>query len=58
MKLTKRQQSWANLDRTKVYSIADAIEALRPFASKKFDESLEIAIRLGIDMDTPSQITG
>ena len=55
MKLTKRQQSWANLDRAKVYSIADAIEALRPFASKKFDESLEIAIRLGIDITKADQ---
>jgi large subunit ribosomal protein L1 len=55
MKATNRQQTWANLDRTKVYSIADAIEALHPFASKKFDESLEIAIRLGIDITKADQ---
>ena len=55
MKTTKRQQSWANLDRAKVYSISDAIEALRPYASKKFDESLEIAIRLGIDITKADQ---
>ena len=55
MKVTKRQQTWAALDKEKVYSIADAIEALRPFTSKKFDESLEIAIRLGIDITKADQ---
>ncbi len=55
MKATKRQQTWTTLDKAKVYAIADAIEALRPFASKKFDESLEIAIRLGIDITKADQ---
>ena len=55
MKASKRQQTWTSLDRAKVYAIADAIEALRPFASKKFDESLEIAIRLGIDITKADQ---
>ncbi len=55
MKLTKRQKIWANLDTDKVYSLADAIEALRPYCSKKFDESLEIAIRLGIDVTKADQ---
>lgn len=55
MKQTKRQKTWANLDMDKVYSVADAIEALRPYASKKFDESLEIAIRLGIDVTKADQ---
>ena len=50
MKLTKKQQTWKNLDTDKVYSLADAIEVLREYASKKFDETLEIAIRLGIDV--------
>lgn len=55
MKATKRQQTWAALDQDKVYSLAEAIEALRPYASKKFDESLEIAIRLGIDVTKADQ---
>ena len=50
MKLTKKQQTWKNLDTDKVYALADAIEVLREYASKKFDETLEIAIRLGIDV--------
>lgn len=55
MKTTKRQQTWAKLDMDKTYSIADAIEALRPYCSKKFDESLEIAIRLGVDVTKADQ---
>jgi large subunit ribosomal protein L1 len=55
MKATKRQQTWAALDREKVYSMADAVEALRPYCSKKFDESLEIAIRLGVDVTKADQ---
>ncbi len=55
MKLTKRQKTWANLDTDKVYSLADAIETLRGYTSKKFDESLEIAIKLGIDITKADQ---
>ncbi len=55
MKVTKRKQTWASLDTDKVYSLTDAIETLRTFASKKFDESLEIAIRLGIDVTKADQ---
>ena len=55
MKVTKRQQTWEKLDRNKVYALADAIEALREYSSKKFDESLEIAIRLGIDVTKADQ---
>ena len=55
MKVTKRKQTWSALDTNKVYTIADAIEALRGFCSKKFDESLEIAIKLGIDVAKADQ---
>ena len=55
MKITKRQKTWADLDTAKTYSFADAIEALRPYASKKFDETLEIAIRLSIDVTKADQ---
>lgn len=55
MKLTKRQKTWANLDTEKVYSLTDAIEALRGYCSAKFDETLEIAIRLGVDVTKADQ---
>ena len=55
MKTTKRQQTWAKLDQNKVYSVADAIEALREYTSKKFDETLELVIRLGVDVTKADQ---
>ena len=55
MRITKRQKTWAELDTAKTYSFADAIDALRPFCSKKFDESLEIAVRLAIDVTKADQ---
>jgi large subunit ribosomal protein L1 len=55
MRITKRQKTWAELDTAKVYAVADAIEALRPYCSKKFDESLEIAIRLAVDVTKADQ---
>ncbi len=55
MKLTKKQQTWKNLDTEKVYALDEAIETLRTYASKKFDETLEIAIRLGIDVTKADQ---
>ena len=55
MKITKRIKTFANLDREKVYTVADAIEALRAYASKKFDETLEIAVKLGVDVTKQDQ---
>ncbi len=55
MKVTKRQKTWAELDQEKVYSLTDAVETLRSYVSKKFDESLEVAIRLGIDVTKADQ---
>ena len=55
MKVTKRKQTWASLDSKKVYALDEAIETLRGFCSKKFDESLEIAIKLGIDVAKADQ---
>ncbi len=55
MKLTKKQKTLVSLDKNKVYSIADAIEVLRPYCSSKFDETLEIAVRLGIDVTKADQ---
>jgi len=55
MKVTKRKQTWSALDASKVYSLADAIETLRGFCSSKFDETLEIAVRLGIDVAKADQ---
>ncbi|MCL1785539.1 MAG: 50S ribosomal protein L1 [Alphaproteobacteria bacterium] len=55
MKVAKRIKAWETLDTDKVYALADAIETLRGFASKKFDETLEIAVRLGVDVTKADQ---
>lgn len=55
MKTTKRKQTWSALDTKKVYTFAEAIETLRGVASSKFDETLEIAIKLGIDVAKADQ---
>lgn len=55
MKVTKRQKTWTNLDADKVYTMAEAVDTLRDYCSKKFDESLEIAIRLGVDVTKADQ---
>ncbi len=55
MKITKRKKTWSALEANKVYSLSDAIETLRGFCSSKFDESLEIAVKLGIDVAKADQ---
>ncbi|MDR1826592.1 MAG: 50S ribosomal protein L1 [Rickettsiales bacterium] len=55
MKVTKKRKSAAMPDKTKVYTIAGAIEALRLCASKKFDETLEIAVALDVDITKADQ---
>ena len=55
MKITKRKKTWSALEANKVYSLSDEIETLRGFCSSKFDESLEIAVKLGIDVAKADQ---
>lgn len=50
MKLTKRQKEVnTKLGPDKVYSLAEAILKLKEVSSVKFNESLDCAIRLGVD---------
>ena len=48
-KQTKKQKAFAALDNEKLYGFDEAVAKLRELASKKFDESLEIAMNLGVD---------
>jgi len=49
-KITKKQKLISEkLDTEKVYSIAEAIEIMQSVKSEKFEESIDIAVRLGID---------
>jgi large subunit ribosomal protein L1 len=47
-KQTKRIKAWA-VDRETLMPFADAIKTVKDHASAKFDESIEIAVNLGVD---------
>ncbi len=48
-KQTKIQKARAEMDSEKLYGVDEAIATLREHSSKKFDETVEIAINLGVD---------
>ena len=45
----KRKESLSKIDRTKLYSVQDASELVKEIANSKFDESVDLAVRLGVD---------
>lgn len=45
----KRKEQLTKVDRTKLYTLEEAIELIKASASAKFDETLEIHCRLGVD---------
>ncbi|MBU6468720.1 MAG: 50S ribosomal protein L1 [Betaproteobacteria bacterium] len=45
----------AEVDRTKVYPIGNALELVKKTATAKFDESVDVAINLGIDAKKSDQ---
>jgi large subunit ribosomal protein L1 len=47
-KQPKRIQAWS-VDREKAYAVNDAIAAVKANAKAKFDETVEIAVNLGVD---------
>tara|TARA_B100001142_G_scaffold310884_1_gene344775 strand:+ start:2773 stop:3465 length:693 start_codon:yes stop_codon:yes gene_type:complete len=55
-KLTKKQKVLAeNLDTEKTYSVSEAMEIFKSVKSDKFEESVDIAIRLGVDPNKSDQ---
>jgi large subunit ribosomal protein L1 len=55
-KLTKKQKLISeNLDTTKTYSISEAMELIKSVKSEKFEESVDISIRLGVDPNKSDQ---
>jgi len=56
-KLTKKQKLIKEkLDTTKVYSADEALNLVKEFATAKFDESVDAAIRLGVDPRKSDQV--
>jgi len=49
-KLTKKQKpSWAKVDRTKKVTVEDACKQVKDAHYVKFDETVDVAVRLGVD---------
>jgi large subunit ribosomal protein L1 len=56
-KLTKKQKSLVGkVDSTKLYALADAIAIVKECATAKFDESIDVAVQLGIDAKKSDQV--
>jgi len=56
-KLTKKQKLIREkLDTTRVYSAEEALNLVKEFATAKFDESVDAAIRLGVDPRKSDQV--
>ena len=48
-KLSKRQKAFAAIDREKFYGVDEAISVVKSNATAKFDETIEVALNLGVD---------
>ena len=56
-KLTKRQKALAGkVDSTKLYPIDNALAIVKECATAKFDESIDVAVQLGIDAKKSDQV--
>jgi large subunit ribosomal protein L1 len=48
-KLTKKQKAFAAVDREKFYGVDEALSLVKQNATAKFDETVEVALNLGVD---------
>ena len=48
-KLSKRQEALSEIDRNRFYAVDEAISIVKGNATAKFDETIEIALNLGVD---------
>ncbi|MCL2831171.1 MAG: 50S ribosomal protein L1 [Betaproteobacteria bacterium] len=56
-KLTKREQSLkGKVDRSKLYAVGEALQLVKEIAVAKFDESVDVAVNLGIDARKSDQL--
>jgi large subunit ribosomal protein L1 len=56
-KLTKRQKALAGkVDSTRLYPLADAVALVKSCATAKFDESIDVAVQLGVDAKKSDQV--
>ena len=55
--LSKKQKTQVGkIDSTKLYPLGDALGLVKQFATAKFDESIDVAVQLGIDAKKSDQV--
>src|SRR6202008_1998296 len=52
----KRKQALSKVDRRKVYSLAGASKLIKEISNTKFDSSVDLSIRLGVDPRKANQM--
>ncbi len=56
-KLTKKQKAFeGKVDSNKLYSLTDALAIVKECANAKFDESIDVAVQLGVDAKKSDQV--
>jgi large subunit ribosomal protein L1 len=56
-KLTKKQKALAGkVESTKLYALTEALDLVKGLATAKFDESIDVAVQLGIDAKKSDQV--
>ncbi len=55
-KQTKRQKALPQVDSTKLYALDEALAVIKSAANAKFDESIDVAIQLGVDAKKSDQV--
>src|SRR5580658_9368821 len=52
----KYKEALTKVDREALYSVGEAVDLIKSLASAKFDETVELAVRLGVDPRKADQI--
>jgi len=56
-KLTKRQKALVGkIESTELYGLSEALALVKTYAAAKFDESIDVAVQLGIDAKKSDQV--
>ena len=56
-KLTKKQKAQAGkIESTQLYPLVDALNLVKEHATAKFDESIDVAVQLGVDAKKSDQV--
>ena len=57
MKISKKQKNInKEVDKNKIYNVSEAVEISKRLSSKKFDESIDVSVVLGIDAKKTDQL--